>query len=305
VRGIVDEIIVVDTGSRDGSVEIARAFGARVFHHVWEDDFARARNQSLSYAQGDWVLILDADERLTPDSAPRVRRLADTCLQDAVSFCVCNLDTDGGENSLHPSIRMFRNRHGYDYEGIVHNQLRMPAGTPVLRAPVRIDHYGYTPSLSERRRKFERTSLLLRRQLREDPDNVFAHFNLAQLTRSCREGGAWEDLILHHARRVVECVGADDPHQRHLLLMAWHLIASAHLARAEWSEAKEACLRALALRPDYVDALFTLGRVLVHERRLPAARDAFLAYLCACTAYSQERETEDIIVLHMSRTHEA
>src|SRR6185369_15137649 len=72
VSGTVDEIVIVDTGSTDDTVELARARGARVVSWAWRDDFAAARNESLRHARGDWVLVLDADERLAL-GAPTVR----------------------------------------------------------------------------------------------------------------------------------------------------------------------------------------------------------------------------------------
>ena len=84
--GVVDEVVVVDTGSVDGPVEIARSFGARVDHEAWADDFSRARNAALDYAQGQWILYIDADERLRPiprtsssPSSSRPRRWRSAC----------------------------------------------------------------------------------------------------------------------------------------------------------------------------------------------------------------------------------
>lgn len=61
---MVDEIVIVDTGSMDGTLEIAREFGAKIVHHPWNDDFSEARNVSLANATGDWALWLDADEEV-------------------------------------------------------------------------------------------------------------------------------------------------------------------------------------------------------------------------------------------------
>lgn len=72
VKELVDEIVVLDTGSTDRTPEIAREFGAKVHYFKWCDDFSAARNESLKYVQGDWVLILDADEKLTPEIVPQI-----------------------------------------------------------------------------------------------------------------------------------------------------------------------------------------------------------------------------------------
>ena len=76
IVSLVDEIVVVDTGSTDNTVQIAESFGARVYHHPWQNDFSLHRNQALSYAQGQWVLIVDADEEIVvdPNSSPSLFR---------------------------------------------------------------------------------------------------------------------------------------------------------------------------------------------------------------------------------------
>ncbi|WP_218080254.1 glycosyltransferase [Anthocerotibacter panamensis] len=75
VQGIVDEIIIVDTGSTDRIVEIASSYGAKVFYYEWTDDFAAARNVSLSYAISGWILVLDADEALTQSFRSSVKEV--------------------------------------------------------------------------------------------------------------------------------------------------------------------------------------------------------------------------------------
>lgn len=302
---VAHEIIVVDTGSTDRTVTIAESLGARVYHHAWEDDFSKARNQSLSYATGDWILILDADERLDASSAPLVRKLAQTCLQEAVSFSVYNVDLDSDHVSFLPSVRMFRNRRGYLYKGIVHNQIDLPRDTPVLRAPVRIDHFGYTPSLADKRGKYERTTQLLQKQLAENPDDAFAHFNMAQIMRGGEEGKSRSREIAFHARKVIELIGEGQSEHRHILLMGYHQLATACFHLEEYEEAERACRDALSLKPDFIDALITLGHTLSQRKRYVEAREAFLDYLRVLEQYDESTETRGFILLNLQSQHQA
>ena len=74
VVGVVDEIVLVDTGSSDATAAIARSAGAKVVDHPWRDDFADARNRALAESTGDWVLVLDCDERLAPGAGAVIRK---------------------------------------------------------------------------------------------------------------------------------------------------------------------------------------------------------------------------------------
>src|SRR4030066_756382 len=75
IKDAVDEIIIVDTGSTDNTVEIAQSFGAKVYHHPWRNSFSEARNHSLSYATCDWILQIDADEALEQSDIPLLHKL--------------------------------------------------------------------------------------------------------------------------------------------------------------------------------------------------------------------------------------
>src|SRR5262249_59148278 len=75
IRDVVDEIVIVDTGSTDRSIPIAQQFGARLFDHRWRDDFAEARNEALARARGRFILYIDADERLSSTSRSQMARL--------------------------------------------------------------------------------------------------------------------------------------------------------------------------------------------------------------------------------------
>ena len=305
VQGVVDEIVVVDTGSTDRTVEIALSFRARVYHHTWEDDFSAARNLSIGYATGDWVLILDADERLDSATAPLVRKIATGCMHEAVSFSVYNIDLDDDRVSFLPAVRMFKNGRGYGYTGIVHNQINLPAGCPVLCAEVSVHHFGYTPSIAEARGKFERTTALLRKQLEENPDDAFAHFNMAQILRGGGQAKACAGAVIEHARCVIERIKPGEHQHRHVLLMAYHQLASSYFLLEDYERAERACREALSLKPDFIDGLMTLGHVLLNLKRYDEAREVFLGYLRARQAYRASDEAAGFILLNIENQHEA
>jgi glycosyltransferase involved in cell wall biosynthesis len=74
-KNLVDEIIVLDTGSNDKTIEIAQSFGAIVKKYQWNHDFSIARNEALKYVTGEWILVLDADEVLSPKIIPQIREV--------------------------------------------------------------------------------------------------------------------------------------------------------------------------------------------------------------------------------------
>ena len=168
----VDEIIIVDTGSTDDSLNIARSFGAKVYCHPWEKDFARHRNQSIGYASGDWILIIDADEELISSTFETLHKaiLAPDSV-DGIYVCVENASPSGVLQSN--SIRIIRNKCGIHYVGRVHNYL---AGvTKTMFSDLRFFHHGYNLGRESDEQKFKRTTELLKLDVAEDPYNPRAH----------------------------------------------------------------------------------------------------------------------------------
>jgi glycosyltransferase involved in cell wall biosynthesis len=163
-RDWVDEIIVVDTGSTDDTGEIARALGATVIEAEWQDDFSRARNVSLENATGDWILFLDCDEELAPESGPKLRALLQDGRYEAYFIQVANLTESG--RLLAPSVRLFRNRTIFRFEGRIHEQI----ATSILanygqqsigQCGVSIIHYGYNGTQANIQAKIRRNLRLL------------------------------------------------------------------------------------------------------------------------------------------------
>jgi tetratricopeptide (TPR) repeat protein len=184
VAEAVDEMVIVDTGSTDRTIEIARSFGARVISHEWTGSFAEARNVSFDAAGGDWLLYLDADEVLVAEDAPLLRSLTGRTWREAFYLSETNYtgDLDDGTAVTHNALRLFRNRPEYRFEGRLHEQIanRLPGYLPerLEATGVRVEHYGYLGVVRDSREKSRRNIELLRLQQAESPPTPFLHYNL-------------------------------------------------------------------------------------------------------------------------------
>jgi len=202
VAGLVDEVIVVDTGSTDRTVEIARSHGARVVGYAWNEDFAAARNAGLAYARGTHILVLDADERLGPGAreglaaarADRELLLGSLPLHNAASLDATLLEVVTGAKRLGGPVfvpRFFPNRPELRFTRRVHETLtvgfnRLHARGEGLSKGVAapIIHYGDVPALRQDLGKDVRNERLLRRALDEDPaDGELAGYLVVQLLK--------------------------------------------------------------------------------------------------------------------------
>ncbi len=308
IRDWVDEIIVVDTGSTDRTVEIAESYGARVFHQPWEGDFSKHRNYSIDQAGGDWILIIDADERMTAADIPPLQRHLAEHEADIIAVNVLNVGGKFEEQvTFLPSIRLFRRELGLRYEGIVHNQLKIDPSQPVLRTAATIKHLGYGLSPDKLRAKAERTIALLDRQLAENPDNAFALFNYAQVILGLGLDTHPDNpnRVIDAARRAMELTDPNRRGERHIHLMALQQLAMAHFLTGKYEAAENYALNVLDYKDDYLDPILLLGNIYLRLDRLDRSERYFRRYLDTQAAYDESRETEDIIVVHPRSRHHA
>ena len=173
MRVFADEMIVVDTGSADATVEIARTGGARVYHFDWINDFAAAKNFALDQAQGDWVVFTDADEYFTEESAPRVRPLIEEYdkkeTMDGFIVHLVNIDMDTGAllGTTAQVQRIFRRAPHIRFVGSIHEHVENLSGDPgreMMMAPgLTLYHTGYSPRIIKEKSKRDLDLLLARR----------------------------------------------------------------------------------------------------------------------------------------------
>ncbi len=178
---LVDEIIIVDTGSTDNTLEIASEFQPKIFRHPWENDFGKARNHSLAQATGDWVLVLDADESLYMEDIQKLKDILKQTKANGVSLKFHNFIDEGSEENYntHMGVRIFKN-HCFHYQGAIHEQL-MPINNTVAinieTTDVRVRHFGYLKSNSGKKKR-ERNIPIIQRLLDENPQDSFQLFNM-------------------------------------------------------------------------------------------------------------------------------
>jgi len=178
VQGVADEFIVLDTGSKDNTVAIAKDFGAKVFHFEWRDNFAAARNESLKYATGDWILQIDADEEL-PNSSEGPLRHAIGNPWRLVYVIKCD---DGPRVSQrfgwicrlfrhHPSLRYSRPYHESVWPSVDSVVKQEPGWQTHYEPSIVIRHHGYAPSALAK--KYQRGVDIMKGYLKRRPEDSY------------------------------------------------------------------------------------------------------------------------------------
>jgi tetratricopeptide (TPR) repeat protein len=183
LRGVVDEMIVVDTGSSDRTVEIAESFGATVVHFPWNGSFADARNASIEAASGDWLIYLDADEHMEAEDARGLRALLGRTWREGFYLVETNYTggSDAGSAVTHMALRVWRNRPRYRFAGRIHEQKThtMPTYLPERfeTTRIRVRHYGYLNQRIVSKDKSRRNIQLLEQEAQESR-TAFTDYNL-------------------------------------------------------------------------------------------------------------------------------
>ena len=263
-RGLFDEIVVVDTGSGDRTIEIARSFGVRVSEFVWVDDFAAARNASLDQACGDYAFWLDADDVLEPLERERLKVLLDgLSAGDQAAYvvrCACDPTPDGaGGETVVDHVRLFPLRKDVRWTYRVHEQI-LPAlrraKVPVRWTEITVRHTGYTdPAL--RARKLDRDVKILRQELETRPNDPFVLFNLGAIAVERR---SWQEALGFLKQSLAGSAPADS-----ITRKLFALIARVHQAAGDSQAALGTCAQGLKLDPE--DAELWFRKAVVHRHR--------------------------------------
>lgn len=272
---VVDEICVVDTGSTDATIEIAKKFGARVEHRQWRDDFAWARNEAISMATKRWVFMLDADEELAPESKSSIKMIGALPAGITALYVTCdNLSDDyKGTGSLsHLIARIFPNHPQIRFISPVHEYIsydKNEMGTDSRLSDVHIVHHGYLKDVVAERKKAERNFLLIRRATETHPEDAFHWYNLGMTCHVVKDY-AQGIMALEKMRTIL----GDAP--RAFLPQALVTLAECYSEINDDERALDIVNKAIAASPNLTNAHFALGRIYAKIGRYEEARTQFL-----------------------------
>lgn len=278
VLEVVDEIIIVDTGSTDNSIEIANKYNAKVYNFEWINDFSAARNFALEKSTGEWILYLDADERLDPKSISELRKITQEKRKAAYTCTVINIDSENNRDNSMRYPRLFANSQGIKFSGKVHEQITdslVANGYEIFSSKIVINHFGYNISKEEKKNKAKRNlSLLLIEyetikspyyayqlgltyQILDDEENASKYFKIAsentKLERHLRAYSYTSLAFIAHQNHKVQEAEKNvlyslklDERQPFTYLLA----SKISLRKNELTLAEEKCKRAYILNQD-------------------------------------------------------
>lgn len=275
----VGEIVVVDTGSTDGTPEIAREQGARVFTMPWPDCFSTARNASLSLARGHWILWADADDVLPPASGEGIVELlrphlpasaggaARTAAAYSIAVRIPAADPLRTE-SLVDHVKLFPNRPDLRFEHRIHEQI-LPAirraELPLVKTRLFVVHQNYDRSPEGQARKRARDERLLRLELLERPDHPFTLFNLGMTHLE-----AWRNYTVA-AQYLERSIRLSHPNDS-IVSKAHAMLTTARLLLGEYEAAAAANEAGRLHAPDDPELLLLAGEVYPRLNRMADAR---------------------------------
>lgn len=241
VKELVDEIIIVDTGSKDRTMEIARGYGAKVLRFEWKGDFATMRNLALKEARHPWILHLDADEELESLDRETLRLVLD---QSAEGLAVVLRNHQPAGDMVRyldeRQIRFFRNKPSIRYRNKVHEQIGpsiLEQGGEIVDANIIIHHYGYEKNNEQRAR---RNLQMLSSELRERPDDAYVLFKLGETYKALNDFSHAAEFLKKALRNPGGNIGNEIKEMIYLRLAQIELSNSAYESAVEYAEG---CLR--------------------------------------------------------------
>jgi len=277
-HSLADEIVVVDTGSTDGTRQVAHQFGARIFECPWDGSFSNARNIGLQHATGDWIFSLDADEYFDQENRERLRALVHKLGMDSAAFSLRqrSLTEDSPVFGVsYDQVRLFRNLPEIRWEGRTHEVVTPSLkrlGHRIQQTDIEFVHTGYQDS-SLVKAKCQRDFLLLQMDDAERPNNPYTLYHLGATHLSQEK----PDQAVDFLRRAWQYV---EPGSSLRAIIAAAFSQSLRLA-GQATEALAVCAAIRHVIPEDQNALFEESLVRRALGDLAGVEDCLLRMLSA------------------------
>jgi glycosyltransferase involved in cell wall biosynthesis len=268
VEGIADEIVIVDTGSKDNTKSIAKSFGAQVFDFEWVNDFSKARNFALSKSNGNWILYLDADETLDTESKIELTKLLNNHAKLGVRCIVESSDDFNNSPITIRYPRLFKNSTTIEFCGKVHEQIEnslIENGYKFVDSKIKIWHSGYNLPENELEQKAERNLKILLDDYYLKPSGYLAYqiANSCALLKNREEASKYFNLAL-------EDISLESEY--HVISLA--SLAGFELEQLNFENAEKYIEQGLKLNPSDANFFFTSAQVYFKTTKLDLALGA-------------------------------
>ncbi len=296
LKSFADEIIVVDTGSSDRTIAIAKKHQAKIFHFDWCDDFSQARNYAIAQATGQWILVIDADEVLQPQAIAILKAVMQR--EDCLAANLLRHEVGASQAPYSLVLRLFRNHPAITFTGIYHESidqslLKLQAQEPQwqivnVEVPV-LDHYGYTAGAIANKDKLNFAESMMQKHLQRFPDDGYMlnklgalYLSLAQATHSPEVDSLSKGIeLLKQAISLTNIETNTESqklsiHQNLLRCELFYHLGLGHSIGGNWELAKQAYEQAIALEvPELVKlaSYMNLGN-LWHEELIQPQPDS-------------------------------
>ena len=207
VQNQVDEIILVDTGSTDNTVNIAGQYGARIFNYKWNNDFSKVRNFALQQARGKWILVLDADHVLIVEAGNKLASIVDN--QDSLGFMLDeNLIQDGKNVRTLERLLLFKNKPGFRYEGVIDEEVEdaiiQYAGLKDIKEPVSLLKNVFVNKIRKKNYDvlLQRNNIILEQAIINEPDNYSYYFKRLVVLKQLGKDDEFKAILLKAIYRI-------------------------------------------------------------------------------------------------------
>lgn len=296
ILDVIDsELIIVDTGSTDRTVEIAKQYTDKVYFHQWNNNFSEMRNITINYAKGDWFFVIDADEKLEKPEYiieflnHKENRKYNTVLMAVKSY---TKSEEIQEFSTLKSTRLFKRDKDLKYIGAVHNQPQFKM--PLVQINSEIVHYGYMSHDTElMENKFQRTCMMLKSELEKDPENIYYRY---QLSVTYGMHGDFKEN-LEEAIKAYECVKKNEndfiPY-----LYVFNELCQAYIANKMFVQAEEIAKEAISIDDTDIDAYMYLGKMFFGTNRYKEAKESYEKYLYLVENYNTSLSVRDLTIVY-------